>query len=134
LIKIFNFLFLLVFTFTAFSLNASPNKLLSDYRFFEKIEKQIPNQNIIPYHLASPLFSDYTYKFRFISMPQGKLAQYNHNKVFNFPLGTKIIKTFAYPVDERDLSLGFQLLETRLLIKNKDGWYPSFIYLERRSK
>jgi uncharacterized repeat protein (TIGR03806 family) len=134
LIKIFNFLFLLVFTFTAFSLNASPNKLLSDYRFFEKIEKQIPNQNIIPYHLASPLFSDYTYKFRFISMPQGKLAQYNHNKVFNFPLGTKIIKTFAYPVDERDLSLGFQLLETRLLIKNKDGWYPlSYIWKEDQS-
>tara|TARA_Y100001936_G_C15923899_1_gene585607 strand:+ start:63 stop:881 length:819 start_codon:yes stop_codon:yes gene_type:complete len=64
-------------------------------------------------------------------MPNGEFAQYNYNEVFNFPVGTKIIKTFAYPVDDRDLSLGFQLLETRLLIKDKNGWYPlSYIWKE----
>ena len=131
MIKILNFLFLLVCFLTAISLEASPKKLLSDYNFFKKIETQIPNENVIPYHLASPLFSDYTYKFRFVSMPNGEFAQYNYNEVFNFPVGTKIIKTFAYPVDDRDLSLGFQLLETRLLIKDKNGWYPlSYIWKE----
>jgi len=133
LIKILNFLFLLVCFLTAISLEASPKKLLSDYNFFKKIETQIPNENVIPYHLASPLFSDYTYKFRFVSMPNGEFAQYNYNEVFNFPVGTKIIKTFAYPVDDRDLSLGFQLLETRLLIKDKNGWYPlSYIWKENQ--
>ena len=131
MIKILNFLFLLVCFLTAISLEASPKKLLSDYNFFKEIEAQIPNENVIPYHLASPLFSDYTYKFRFVSMPNGEFAQYNYNEVFNFPVGTKIIKTFAYPVDDRDLSLGFQLLETRLLIKDKNGWYPlSYIWKE----
>ena len=131
MIKILNFLFLLVCFLTAISLEASPKKLLSDYNFFKEIETQIPNENVIPYHLASPLFSDYTYKFRFVSMPNGEFAQYNYNEVFNFPVGTKIIKTFAYPVDDRDLSLGFQLLETRLLIKDKNGWYPlSYIWKE----
>ena len=131
MIKILNFLFLLVCFLIAISLEASPKKLLSDYNFFKEIETQIPNENVIPYHLASPLFSDYTYKFRFVSMPNGEFAQYNYNEVFNFPVGTKIIKTFAYPVDDRDLSLGFQLLETRLLIKDKNGWYPlSYIWKE----
>tara|TARA_B000000437_G_scaffold214596_1_gene188451 strand:+ start:2587 stop:3606 length:1020 start_codon:yes stop_codon:yes gene_type:complete len=133
LIKILNFSFLLVCFLTAISLEASPKKLLSDYNFFKKIETQIPNENVIPYHLASPLFSDYTYKFRFVSMPNGEFAQYNYNEVFNFPVGTKIIKTFAYPVDDRDLSLGFQLLETRLLIKDQNGWYPlSYIWKENQ--
>lgn len=133
MIKVFNFLFLLISIFAAISLNASPKKLLSDYSFFENIEKQIPKENTIPYHIASPLFSDYTYKFRFVSMPNGEFAQYNYNEVFNFPVGTKIIKTFAYPVDDRDLSLGFQLLETRLLIKDKNGWYPlSYIWKENQ--
>ena len=131
MIKILNFSFLLVCFLTAISLEASPKKLLSDYNFFKEIEAQIPNENVIPYHLASPLFSDYTYKFRFVSMPNGEFAQYNYNEVFNFPVGTKIIKTFAYPIDDRDLSLGFQLLETRLLIKDKNGWYPlSYIWKE----
>ena len=133
MIKIFNFLFLLVCFLTAISLEASPKKLLSDYNFFKEIETQIPNENVIPYHLASPLFSDYTYKFRFVSMPNGEFAQYNYNEVFNFPVGTKIIKTFAYPIDDRDLSLGFQLLETRLLIKDQNGWYPlSYIWKENQ--
>ena len=122
---------MLVCFLTAISLEASPKKLLSDYNFFKEIEAQIPNENVIPYHLASPLFSDYTYKFRFVSMPNGEFAKYNYNEVFNFPVGTKIIKTFAYPIDDRDLSLGFQLLETRLLIKDKNGWYPlSYIWKE----
>ena len=133
MIKILNFSFLLVCFLTAISLEASPKKLLSDYNFFKEIETQIPNENVIPYHLASPLFSDYTYKFRFVSMPNGEFAQYNYNEVFNFPVGTKIIKTFAYPVDDRDLSLGFQLLETRLLIKDQNGWYPlSYIWKENQ--
>ena len=124
---------MLVCFLTAISLEASPKKLLSDYNFFKEIETQIPNENVIPYHLASPLFSDYTYKFRFVSMPNGEFAQYNYNEVFNFPVGTKIIKTFAYPVDDRDLSLGFQLLETRLLIKDQNGWYPlSYIWKENQ--
>ena len=42
--------------------------------------------------------------------------------VFDFPEGSALIKTFYYPVDERNPDLGKQLLETRLLLRKKDGW------------
>ena len=42
--------------------------------------------------------------------------------VFDFPEGSALIKTFYYPIDERNPDLGKQLLETRLLLRKKDGW------------
>ena len=108
---------------------AKPHKQLSDYNFFKDIKNQIPKDETVPYKIANPLFSDYSYKFRFVHMPLNTAAEYSYNNVFNFPIGTTIIKTFAYPIDERDLDKGFQLLETRLLIKNKNGWEPlSYIW------
>lgn len=115
------------------SLKAEP-LFLSEYNFFKNIREQIPKEGVIPYHIANPLFSDYTYKFRFISMPDNKVASYNYENIFNFPLGTTIIKTFAYPVDDRDLKKGFQLLETRLLIHKKEGWTPvSYVWNENQT-
>ena len=42
--------------------------------------------------------------------------------MFDFPVGSALIKTFYYPVDERDLSIGKKLLETRLLLRKTNGW------------
>jgi uncharacterized repeat protein (TIGR03806 family) len=39
-----------------------------------------------------------------------------------FLQGSALIKTFYYPIDERDPSAGKQLLETRLLLRKEDGW------------
>ena len=62
-------------------------------------------------------------------MPDNSVASYNHEEVFDFPIGTTIIKTFAYPVDDRNLKKGFELLETRLLIHKEEGWVPvSYIW------
>ena len=108
---------------------AEPHKQLSDYNFFKDIKNQIPRDETIPYKIANPLFSDYSHKFRFVHMPLNTAAEYSYNNVFNFPVGTTIIKTFAYPIDERNLDKGFLLLETRLLIKNENGWIPlSYIW------
>ena len=49
-------------------------------------------------------------------------ATYKESWVFDFPIGSALIKTFYYPVDERDLSLGMNLLETRLLLRKENGW------------
>jgi uncharacterized repeat protein (TIGR03806 family) len=35
-----------------------------------------------------------------------------------------LIKTFAYPIDARDASSGLRLLETRLMVREEDGWHP----------
>ena len=93
---------------------AFPDKL-SDFSFFKDSEAQIPNDEVIPYELISTLFSDYSYKQRWVYVPNSKKAKYEEDWVFNFPTGSALIKTFYYPIDERDPSAGKQLLETRLL-------------------
>ena len=96
---------------------------LSDYHFFEgKISDQKPTSGVIFYSLNTPLFSDYAEKLRFIKLPENTSAEYNDKEVFEFPVGTKIIKTFYFPVDFRDGKKGRKLVETRLLIHENDGW------------
>ena len=81
-----------------------------------------PAGGVVPYDLNSPLFSDYATKYRFVRLPPGTSAVYRDEDVFEFPVGTIIAKTFAYPHDMRDPARGQRLLETRLLIRQPDGW------------
>ena len=88
---------------------------------------QTPAHGVEPYDLNTPLFSDYTLKLRFVrlpSTPDGALqpAQYRAAGPFEFPVGTVIAKTFAYPADFRDKAATVRLLETRLLVHEEDGW------------
>ena len=123
--------FIILFSSSSF---AEPLKNLSEYNFFKDVRRQIPADNVIPYKIANPLFSDYSYKFRFVHIPENKAAEYSYGNVFKFPIGTTIIKTFAYPIDERNLVKGFKLLETRLLIKNNSGWIPlSYIWNDEQT-
>ena len=130
--KITFFLFFIsLFSSSSF---AEPFKNLSEYNFFKDVRKQIPAENVIPYKIANQLFSDYSYKFRFVHIPENKAAEYSYGNVFKFPIGTTIIKTFAYPIDDRNLVKGFKLLETRLLIKNNSGWIPlSYIWNDEQT-
>ena len=69
------------------------------------------------------MFSDYSYKQRWIYVPANqKATHYNEGSVFDFPIGTALIKTFYYPIDERNPSFGMNLLETRLLLRRENGW------------
>ena len=100
---------------------AFPSKL-SDFKFFKDSSAQIPHDDVIPYELISTLFSDYSYKQRWVYVPKDKKAEYQENLVFDFPEGSALIKTFYYPVDERNPEMGKNLLETRLLLRKEDGW------------
>ena len=96
---------------------------LSDWGLFEGDgSTQMPVEGVVPYDLISALFSDYALKFRFVRLPEGTAATYSSTKTFDFPVGTVIVKTFAYPVDFRSPNENVQLLETRLLIHQKSGW------------
>ena len=97
-------------------------KKLSDFSFFTDGKAQVPSQGVVPYELISSLFSDYSYKQRWVYIPEGKKASFRKDEVFDFPTGSALIKTFYYPIDERDLTLGKKLMETRLLLKKGDGW------------
>ena len=99
-----------------------PNKL-SEFNFFIDNSAQVPHDKVVPYELISTLFSDYSYKQRWVYVPTNQKATfYKESSVFDFPVGSALIKTFYYPIDERDLSQGMNLLETRLLLRKEDGW------------
>ena len=95
-------------------------KFLSEFGFFEDMKNQLPAESVHPYSLVSPLFSDQTDKLRFVYVPEGERLGYVKNKVFIFPVGSTLIKTFAYL--NKNGSLDQQLLETRLLINTQSGW------------
>ena len=95
-------------------------KFLSEFGFFQDMQKQIPSEGVHPYSLVNPLFSDQTDKLRFVYVPEGEKLGYVKDKVFIFPVGSTLIKTFAYL--NMNSSMDQQLLETRLLINTKEGW------------
>lgn len=90
-----------------------PAKWLSAYGLFVDGPAQIPAAGVTPYDLATPLFSDHAEKLRFVWTPSP--AAYDADEAFGFPVGSVLIKTFAYPE-------GAGLIETRLLIRQNTGW------------
>ncbi|ANI17748.1 hypothetical protein A9C11_28820 [Pseudomonas citronellolis] len=96
-----------------------------------------PAPEVLPYDLNTPLFTDYAHKLRTVWMPEGQAAKYAEDH-FDYPLGTVLTKTFYYPTDgkgqllenaqdDRDPQQGLdlarvRLVETRVLVKQKDGW------------
>lgn len=97
---------------------------LSALGLFEgNLREQRPAVGVLPYDLNSPLFSDYTLKYRFIKLPPGTQMKYVSDDVsLEFPVGTMIAKTFAYPHDQRDVTRGQTLIETRILRRGSTGW------------
>lgn len=91
---------------------------------------------VLPYDLATPLFSDYALKLRTIALPPGTTATYGADDAFDLPVGTIITKTFYYSTqgdavtygDDRTLADGMlplgglRLIETRVLARRADGW------------
>ena len=74
------------------------------------------------YNLSTPLFTDYSHKQRVIALPGNMSMQYAGDGLPIFPDNTVIAKTFFYNLNERDLDLGRQIIETRVLIKVNGNW------------
>jgi uncharacterized repeat protein (TIGR03806 family) len=74
------------------------------------------------YNLSTPLFSDYSHKQRIIALPENTSMEFNGEGLPIFPDNTVIAKTFFYNLDERNLSLGRIIIETRILLKINGGW------------
>ena len=116
--------FLLLLAFIGLvSADADYKENLSDYGFFKgNLKEQIPSDGVVLYTLNSPLFSDYASKLRFVKLPEGQSVSYNPDSVLQFPVGTAIVKTFYYPIDERNPKKGRRLMETRVLLHEAKGW------------
>jgi len=104
------------------NLAEAPQKV-SVYGIFDGAPRlQKPAPGVVPYDLISALFSDYASKYRFVKLPAGQKARYAPDGVMEFPVGTVIAKTFAYPADLRQPDRNIDLIETRILIHQKSGW------------
>ena len=80
------------------------------------------NSTVHEYSLTTKLYTDYAYKLRSISIPDGTQMVYNGEGLLSFPDNTILTKTFYYFNDERDPSLGKKIIETRVLIKQNGSW------------
>lgn len=96
---------------------------LSDLGLFKLPLKNLdPVEGILPYDLATPLFSDYAFKARFVKLPEGKAAKYHPTETMDFPEGAILIKNFYYPADFRKPEGERRIIETRLLINEGVEW------------
>ncbi len=68
---------------------------------------------LIPYAPAAPLWSDGLQKDRWMALPDGATIDVDAQGDLVFPVGTVLIKTFAYEG---------RRIETRLLVHHDDGW------------
>ncbi len=93
-------------------------RALSEFGFFSDFAEHNPVEGVVPYSLNTPLFSDGADKLRFVYIPDGGTAvARNDNEVLQFPVGSALIKTFAFGEGENR-----RLIETRVLLHRADGW------------
>jgi uncharacterized repeat protein (TIGR03806 family) len=106
-----------------------PQKL-SEWDFFaEPMNQLLPKEGVFPYDINSALFSDYAHKARFLKLPKGTQMSYNPDEVFDFPIGSVLIKNFYYPADFRKPDEKKRILETRLLIRLVEEWaWDAIVY------
>jgi len=100
--------------------HSSVPDLLSEWDLFADIRNQVPAEDMVPFEVTSPLFTDYALKHRFVTIRgnEGAKIQFDNEARWQSPVGTIYTKTFAYPADQ--LTCGDdcreQLVETRLLV------------------
>lgn len=102
--------------------DGEPWERLSEWSFFSDVAGQVPADDVHPYDVIAPLFSEYTHKQRFLYLPEGERIGPSDDTVWDLPVGAALVKTFAYPRDGGDPASGLDLLETRVLYHEADGW------------
>jgi hypothetical protein len=96
---------------------------LSDYHIYTgKASDLLPSNGFIKYELATPFFSNYAEKERLLKIPAGEKFIAHSDGLPHFPHATILVKTFFYWNDKRDTSKGKRIIETRILLKTKEGW------------
>ena len=90
-----------------------PQKLSEWGLFRGPLKAFEPSEGVVPYDIATPLFSDYADKSRHIRLPKGQPARYHESAAFEMPVGTVLSKTFSF---------GERVIETRLLVNTRNAW------------
>lgn len=108
---------------------------LASWHLFADAKSGAPAEGVIPYDVVAPLFSDYAVKHRYLWVPPGEKIGYHDTDRWTFPTGAIVIKVFAYPVDARAPEKGERIMETRLLVREPDGWVPhTYVWNEAQTE
>lgn len=92
---------------------------LSETGCFSFVPTLTPSPEMIPFGVASPLWSDGTGKERYLALPPGTHVDASDPALWLYPLGTIFVKTFAYaPSPGADL----RPLEVRFMRLGEDGY------------
>lgn len=128
------FVFVLAGSFVIAPPKRYPEKL-SDWGLFDgKLANLKPAKGVVPYALNTPLYTDYAEKLRFVKLPAGASVAYNANAVLDFPAGTLLIKNFYYSADFRKPGIDKNIVETRLLVHEPEGWKAiTYVWKEDQS-
>jgi len=92
-------------------------KTLAEFGFFLDASADEPAPGVTPYRLNTPLFSDGADKHRFVYLPDGAEVGVGDQGLLQLPVGSALIKTFAF--GEGDAQ---RKIETRVLLHRADGW------------
>lgn len=92
-------------------------KTLGNYGFFLDRAANDPAPGVVPYRLNMPLFSDGAEKHRFVYVPDGQEIAIGDQGLLEFPVGSALIKTFAFGEGGSQ-----RKIETRVLLHRADGW------------
>lgn len=113
--------------------NLMPN--LSQMKIFRgTLSNLTPSPYAFEYDLSTRLYTDYAHKQRLIAMPLGTSMVSNGDGLPTFPDNTVIAKTFYYNFDDRNLALGRNLIETRLMIKRNGIWeFGNYVWNESQT-
>lgn len=105
-----------------------PFQSLSAYGLFSgKLSSLKAAPGVLPYDLATPLFTDYAHKARFVRIPPGSKANIDETGRLIFPDNTILVKNFFYPADFGKPKSPRDMVETRLLIQ-RNGQWEAFTY------
>lgn len=97
-------------------------KRLSETTLFTDLSALEPASTLVPYDVASPLWSDGAAKRRWIELPPGQHVAVEADGSLTFPSGTVMVKNFELPatVTPRDRT---RRLETRVMVVGSDTTY-----------
>ena len=88
------------------------------------VDTSTPNQpqpmpGVIPYEVNVPFWSDGADKERYLAIPDGTTMSIESNGHWQLPIGSVLVK---------NIRIGTQLVETRLLMRHSDGGWGGYAY------
>lgn len=96
----------------------APPALLSATGLFADTAGLVPAENLIPYQVNAPFWSDGAIKTRWLALPAGETVDFSAEDAWTFPIGSRFVKHF-----ELDLASGERIrVETRVLERQALNW------------